>query len=257
MRDFKLDRYNNNRPRIDFTGQSGSATPQVVNTVFREPVHQLLEKIQKEPYFKWPNKMAGDPTKRNQNLMYHYHQDVGHTTENCQTLWSNLEQLVSEGKLKQFLYHPNGQGSHSGSINQRNNSSQPPLGMINVIFAAHGRTGPCPTTVMFVSHIPAEESGSRPKRIKGGTPPILGFSDEDKVRTIQPHDDTLVVTLRIGGYDVKRVMVDQGCGADIMYLDLFKGLNLKLEDLTAYDLPLISFEGKTIYQRDIFACLCS
>ena len=37
---------------------------------------------------------------------------------------------------------------------------------------------------------------------------VLGFSDEDKVGTIQPHDDALVVTLKIGEYDMKRVMVD-------------------------------------------------
>ena len=37
---------------------------------------------------------------------------------------------------------------------------------------------------------------------------VLGFSDEDKIGTIQPHDDTLVITLQIGGYDVKKVMVD-------------------------------------------------
>ncbi|XP_075633578.1 uncharacterized protein LOC142606055 [Castanea sativa] len=141
--------------------------------------------------------MAGDPMKRNQNLVCHYHQDVGHTTENCRTLWNHLEQLVSEGKLKQFLYHPNEQGSHLGSINQRNNSSRPPLGTINVIFATPGRTGSCLTRVMSVSHILVEESGSRLKRIKAGNPPILGFSDEDKVGTIQPHDNALVVTLRI------------------------------------------------------------
>ena len=37
--------------------------------------------------------------------------------------------------------------------------------------------------------------------------PALSFSDEDKIETLQPHDDTLVVTLKIGGYDVKRVLV--------------------------------------------------
>ena len=37
-RDFRSDRYNNNRPRKDFVGQSGSANIQVVNNVFREPV---------------------------------------------------------------------------------------------------------------------------------------------------------------------------------------------------------------------------
>ena len=34
-----------------------------------------------------------------------------------------------------------------------------------------------------------------------------------------------------------------------MYPDLHKGLNLKPEDLTAYDSPLVSFEGKTVTPR--------
>ncbi|XP_030939707.1 uncharacterized protein LOC115964559 [Quercus lobata] len=76
--------------------------------------------------------------------------------------------------------------------------------------------------------------------------PILGFSDEDKVGTIQSHDDALVVTLRIGGYDVKRVLVDQGSAVEVMYPYLYKGLKLRLEDLIAYDSPLVSFEGKTV-----------
>ena len=77
----------------------------------------------------------------------------------------------------------------------------------------------------------------------------MGFSDEDKIGTVQPHDDALVITLRIGGYDVKRVMVDQGSAAEIMYPDLFKGLNLRAEDLTPYNSPLVSFEGKTIIPK--------
>ena len=74
----------------------------------------------------------------------------------------------------------------------------------------------------------------------------LSFLDKDKVGTIQPHDDILVVTLRIGRYDVKRVLVDQESGAEIMYLDLYNGLNLKLEDLTSYDSPLLGFDGKVV-----------
>ena len=74
-RDFRSDRYNNNRSRRDYAGQSGSTNTQVVNAVFRELVRQALEKIKNEPFFKWPNKMAGDLTKRNQNLYCHYHQE--------------------------------------------------------------------------------------------------------------------------------------------------------------------------------------
>ena len=39
--------------------------------------------------------------------------------------------------------------------------------------------------------------------------------------------------------------MDQGSVVEIMYLDLYKGLNLKFKDLTAYESPIISFEGKT------------
>ena len=108
MRDSKSDRSQNNRPRRDFIGQYGSANTQVVNVVFREPVQKILEKVRNELFFKWPNKMVGDPMNRNQNLYSHYHQDHSHTTEDCKNLWDHLEQLVREGRLKHLLHHSSG-----------------------------------------------------------------------------------------------------------------------------------------------------
>ena len=107
-KDFRSDRYKNNRPRRDFAGQSGPTSAQVVNALFREPVLQVLEKIKNELFFKWLNKMAGNPLRRNQSLYCQYHQDQGHTTEDCRNLWDHLDQLVQEGKLRQFLYNSNG-----------------------------------------------------------------------------------------------------------------------------------------------------
>ena len=51
---------------------------------------------------------------------------------------------------------------------------------------------------------------------------------------------------RIGGFLVKRVMVDQGSGAEIMYPNLYKGLRLKPKDLSKYDTPLIGFDGRMV-----------
>ena len=89
----------------EFAGQSGSTNAQAVNVVFWEPVQKVLEKVRNESFFKWPNKMAGDPVNRNQNLYCHYHRDHGHTTEDCRNLWDHLEQLVWEGRLKHLLHH--------------------------------------------------------------------------------------------------------------------------------------------------------
>ena len=95
----------------------------------------------------------------------------------------------------------------------------------------------------------AKGTNPKPKKARVDIQPALSFLGEDKIGTIQPHNDALVVTLRIMEYDVKRVMVDQGSGAEIMYPNLYKGLNLKLKDLTAYDSPLVSFDGKVVILR--------
>jgi len=55
MRDFRSDCFNNNRPRKDFAGESGSTNTQTINVVFRESMHQVLEKIKNEPFFKLLN----------------------------------------------------------------------------------------------------------------------------------------------------------------------------------------------------------
>ena len=191
----------------------------------------------------------GNPKKRNRNLYYQYHWDHGHTTEDCRSLLDHLDQLAREGKLKQLLHHSSRLGGQTTSRFERETPSRPLMGTINVIFVALGRTGSCPSRVMSVAHLPSEDTSREPKRARLERPLVMGFSDEDKIGTIQPHDDALVITLRIGGYDVKRVMVDQGSAAEIMYLDLYKELSLRAEDLTPYSSPLVSFEGKVIIPK--------
>ena len=48
---------------------------------------------------------------------------------------------------------------------------------------------------------------------------------------------------------MKRVLVDQGCEAEIIYPNLYKGLNLKLKDLKSYDSPLLGFDGKVVFLK--------
>ena len=123
------------------------------------------------------------------------------------------------------------------------------MGTINVILVALGRTGTCPSQVLSVAQLPAEEPQLEPKRAKMNFHPTLSFSEEDKIRTTQAHDDALLITLRIRDYDVKRLIVDGGSAAEVMYPALYKGLNLKLEDLMPYSFPLMSFDMKLVIPK--------
>ena len=86
------------------------------------------------------------------------------------------------------------------------------------------------------------------KKLKYTREPIA-FNDDDLEGTIQPHDDALVVTAWINGFIVKRVLIDQGSGAEVMYPNLFRGLGLKNEDLSKYDMPLMGFDGRMVIPK--------
>ena len=161
--------------------------------------------------------------KRNQNLYCQYYQEPGHTTKDCRNLKYHLDQLVREGKLGHLLHYSSSQQRQAKLETQRDASLRPPIGTINVILATPGRTGSCLSRVMFMAWLPAEGNDRESKKAKKGASPMLGFSDEDKIETTQPYNNALVVILRIGGYDVKRMLVDQGSVVEVMYPDLYKG----------------------------------
>ncbi|XP_050250571.1 uncharacterized protein LOC126697564 [Quercus robur] len=61
------------RPRGGPVIQEPATQMGEVNVTFKEPVHRILDRIKHEPYFRWPNKMGGDPSRRNQSLYCTYH----------------------------------------------------------------------------------------------------------------------------------------------------------------------------------------
>ena len=82
------------------------------------------------------------------------------------------------------------------------------------------------------------------------TQELIAFNDDNLEGTIQPHNDALVVKAQINGFIVKRVLIDQGSGTEVMYPDLFRGLGLKNEDLSKYDLPLVEFDGRMVIPKE-------
>ncbi|KAH7848431.1 hypothetical protein Vadar_002676 [Vaccinium darrowii] len=51
---------------------------------------------------------------------------------------------------------------------------------------------------------------------------LITFSQEDEVEVIYPHDDPLVITMVVANYRIKRILVDTGSSADVMYFEVGK-----------------------------------
>ena len=161
-------------------------------------------------------------------------------------LKDHLGQLVNAGYLKEFVVDSGNQGTGQ-CTQQRGNPLPPPLGVIEVIHSAPRGTTTARRKRVLAVVLVEDCLGKQPaeKKLKFTREPIA-FNDDDLEGTIQPHDDALVVTARINDFIVKRVLVDQGSGADVIYPDLFKGLGLKNKDLLKYDTPLVGFNGRMV-----------
>lgn len=62
-------------------------------------------------------------------------------------------------------------------------------------------------------------------------------------------DDPIVVQLRVNSFNVRRVLLDQGSSADIIYGDAFDKLGLTDDDLTPYSGTLVGFAGEQVMVR--------
>ena len=83
-----------------------------------------------DPSLKWLEKMKGDPNKRNRNKYCRFHRDHGHYTDECFDLKQHIENLIRQGKLRNFLGRDHKDEKLKGKVEE---SSRPLLREIRVI----------------------------------------------------------------------------------------------------------------------------
>uniref|UniRef100_A0A2N9H6C8 RNase H type-1 domain-containing protein n=1 Tax=Fagus sylvatica TaxID=28930 RepID=A0A2N9H6C8_FAGSY len=225
-----------------------------VYTVFNQPIYRIMGDIKNEPFFMWPAPLGGDPTRRDPNKYCSYHREKGHMTEKCFTLKKHLDDLAKAGHLRRYISDGQRQHYHEGPTIVHN--TKPAARVIETIHTSrsnghsYDRLKSDLKKAQHLREVFQIHEGSvmskKPRMDYPENEQQIFFSDED-LRDVQtPHDDPLVIKLRIGDSDVKRVLVDQGSCSEIMYPDLFHGLGLKQPDLQPYDAPLVGFSGESI-----------
>jgi hypothetical protein len=75
---------------------------------------------------------------------------------------------------------------------------------------------------------------------------IITFSEDDARGIHQPHDDALVVTITIADFITRRVLIDNGSSADIIYLPAYQQMKIDKEQMRPIDIPLVGFTGDKV-----------
>ena len=86
--------------------------------------------IKDDPSLKWLEKMKGDPNKHNCNKYCRFHRDHGYDTDECFDLKQQIENLIRQGKLRNFLGRDHKDEKLKAKVKE---SSQPSLGELRMI----------------------------------------------------------------------------------------------------------------------------
>ena len=88
--------------------------------------------IKDDPFLKWLEKMKGDPSKWNKSEYCGFHRDHRHDTDECYDLKQQIEDLIKQEKLKNFL----GRDHKDDRLPLKDKAEEPmrqPLGEIRII----------------------------------------------------------------------------------------------------------------------------
>ena len=189
--------------------------------------------------FRWPGPIRTDPAKRDHSKKCAYHKEHGHTTERCKSLHYLVERLIKAGHLKQYLRSE--ARVRDTPQNRDSRTTRAPVAPKAIINYIHG--GPLDEKynskrkrqrLLRAASVRECINSIWPGITSENARPIDGtiiFPPVDPTRILQPHHDVLILSLGMGDFDVRRILIDPGSSTDLLQASVINHMGLELSDL--------------------------
>ncbi|XP_010253020.1 PREDICTED: uncharacterized protein LOC104594434 [Nelumbo nucifera] len=204
------------------------------------PWSEVLMQIHDRNYIRWLEKMRTQSNKRNHDKYCEFHRDHGHDTENCFDLHNHIEDLIKRGYLSRFIKSEKLTQEEQCMEDARPPPRAPPASVIHVIpggIAVGGESSSGNKKYARLCEI--DNRGQKNKHSQ-----TITFTNDDLWGVQNPHDDALVITAELAHLEIRRILVDTGSSADVLFEDSFEKLDIDKERLTPVNTPLMSFFGE-------------
>nr|XP_017247956.1 PREDICTED: uncharacterized protein LOC108219166 [Daucus carota subsp. sativus] len=234
-------------------------------TPLAAPIGHIFEVNRDKGLFRRPAPLNSWQAK-NKDKYCEYHESTGHDTHECRQLKEEIELLIKEGQLNEWIVREARSRRDTrakdrrglGYTGDQERGKQEDIqfvkeGSIHVIFGGPHLAG---EGTRAIERYAKEARGrpltnihnlsSRPPKVFRGEAIDITFSEEDARWVHHPHNDALVIALRIGPMNVHRVLVDNGSSVNILYYGTYQKLGLPDKDMKVEDVYIYGFGGEAV-----------
>ncbi|XP_021745256.1 uncharacterized protein LOC110711185 [Chenopodium quinoa] len=196
--------------------------------------------------------MKGDPSKRSQGKHCHFHDDVGHETNECISLKRLLDQLAEKGDLDSYVKKPKGKQPPKKNQSARQkrqkptDSSDTDEAAIYTIAGGYAVGGP--TVRGNKDNIRQLDVNSVNQGETSGTSfPEVIISEKDSGGVRRPYDGPIVIECKVTNQRVGRILIDTGSSSDLISHKFLTKLKYRPESIQPVSHPLVGFGGGVVH----------
>ncbi|XP_026452603.1 uncharacterized protein LOC113353106 [Papaver somniferum] len=192
-----------------------------LNTTFSH----ILSKEGAKSGFPYPNTKGKQPDRTKESKKYcAYHQYYGHTTDSCYHLRNVIQIFIDEGKFMEYVQL---QPTETEDIPKKRVEFPQDGKYINMITFSNGGQEEMLEDILELArnrkkvetHEVFKLSGPPSSTWEDWMPTPLTFSTKDVNQEVDMHNNPLVITLPIHGWNVTKVLVDIGSSLNVLFYE--------------------------------------
>ncbi|KAL0444498.1 UNVERIFIED_CONTAM: hypothetical protein Slati_2172500 [Sesamum latifolium] len=240
------------KPKMDFKDKK--PTWQRVNTVYTPltvPITQALMAVEGKGLLSRPRSYKDEPRQPKLDKFCRFHNDYGHTTEECRHLKSEIERLIQNGYLQDHVCLEKARGTgpyqkyetNKGKEVKNPSPGSPVKDMPKTPMTGKAEVNDPPRkgVIRMIAGGPATGDSQRAGKAQEQNGPRI------------PGNDALVITTLLANYETERVFIDSGSSADILFGEAYDQIQMGDVPLEAVDTSLYRFAGEVVHPRGMIS----
>ncbi|KAL0400238.1 UNVERIFIED_CONTAM: hypothetical protein Sradi_2367100 [Sesamum radiatum] len=251
---------------------------QRVNAVYTPltvPITQTFMAVEEKGLITRPRSWKNTPQRPKSDKFCRFHNDYGHTTEECRHLKSEIERLIQNGYLQEYVCWEKARGTgpyqKEGDKAREGKTSSPELPSGDGAKQLSGSKGenndiPCKGVIRMIAGGPSggDSHQARKSQVQEAhqisikevldietteVAPIIQFGRVQRSGPQTIQNDALVITTILANYEVGRIFIDSGSLADILFGEAYDQMQLGDVSLEKVNTSLYSFAEEVVHSR--------